>query len=48
MIVRFHIDLMEQGQYEYRVTHEGEDLYGDAGFAGRANCRSCAANNDCD
>ncbi len=30
MIVRFHVDLIEQGQYEYRVTYEGEDLYGDA------------------
>lgn len=32
MIVRFHIDLMEQDQYEYRVTYEGEDLYSDAGL----------------
>lgn len=32
MIVRFHIDLMEQDQYEYRVSYEGEDLYSDAGL----------------
>ncbi|MES2245146.1 MAG: hypothetical protein V4639_19975 [Pseudomonadota bacterium] len=32
MIVRFHIDLMEQDQYEYRVSYEGEELYSDAGL----------------
>ena len=32
MIVRFHIDLMEQDQYEYRVSYEGEDLYSDVGL----------------
>jgi len=32
MIVRFHIDPLEQDSYEYRVTYEGEDLYGDAGL----------------
>jgi hypothetical protein len=32
MIVRFHIDPMEQDLYEYRVTYEGEDLYSDAGL----------------
>lgn len=32
MIVRFHIDPMEQDQYEYRVSYEGEDLYSDAGL----------------
>jgi len=32
MIVRFHIDLMQQGQYEYRVSYEGEELYSDAGL----------------
>jgi hypothetical protein len=32
MIVRFHIDTLEQGQYEYRVSHEGEDLFSDAGL----------------
>jgi hypothetical protein len=32
MIVRFHIDLFEQDQYEYRVSYEGEELFGDAGL----------------
>lgn len=32
MIVRFHIDPMMQEQFEYRVSYEGEDLYGDAGL----------------
>jgi len=32
MIVRFHIDPMEQDQYEYRVSYEGEDLYSDVGL----------------
>lgn len=32
MIVRFHIDPMEQDQYEYRVSYEGEELYSDAGL----------------
>lgn len=32
MIVRFHIDSMEQDQYEYRVSYEGEELYSDAGL----------------
>lgn len=32
MIVRFHIDLMQQDQYEYRVSYEGEELYSDAGL----------------
>ncbi|WP_096695850.1 hypothetical protein [Polaromonas sp. AER18D-145] len=38
MIVRFHIDLMEQDQYEYRVSYEGEDLYSDAGLDGIEAC----------
>lgn len=32
MIVRFHIDPMEQDQYEYRVSYEGEELYSDVGL----------------
>ncbi|MEO6017076.1 MAG: hypothetical protein ABIP46_07455 [Polaromonas sp.] len=32
MIVRFSIDPIEQGQYEYRVSYEGEELYTDAGL----------------
>lgn len=38
MIVRFHIDPMEQGQYEYRVSYEGEELYGDAGLSSIEEC----------
>ncbi|MDP3169227.1 MAG: hypothetical protein Q8M91_02705 [Polaromonas sp.] len=32
MIVRFHIDPVAGGQFEYRVTYEGEDLYADDGL----------------
>ena len=32
MIVRFNIDPIEQDQYEYRVTYEGEELYADSGL----------------
>lgn len=32
MIVRFHIDPAGQDLYDYRVTHEGEALYEDAGL----------------
>lgn len=38
MIVRFNIDPMGGGQYEYRVTHEGEDLFADAGLSGIEEC----------
>ncbi len=38
MIVRFHIDPIEQGQYEYRVSYEGEELYGDAGLSSIEEC----------
>ncbi|RYX98087.1 MAG: hypothetical protein EOO28_00690 [Comamonadaceae bacterium] len=44
MIVRFHIDPIgaldaEQfGQYEYRVTYEGEDLFGDSGLGSIEEC----------
>lgn len=38
MIVRFHIDPAEQGLYEYRVTYEGEELYGDAGLGNIDEC----------
>lgn len=38
MIVRFHIDPVEQYQYEYRVTYEGEDLFGDVGLASLEEC----------
>jgi hypothetical protein len=32
MIVRFHIDPVAGGQFEYRVSYEGEELYADAGL----------------
>lgn len=38
MIVRFHIDPLGQDQYEYRVTYEGEELYGDAGLDSLEEC----------
>ncbi len=38
MIVRFQIDTMEDGRYDYRVTYEGEDLYADAGLGSIEQC----------
>ncbi|MEO6017072.1 MAG: hypothetical protein ABIP46_07435 [Polaromonas sp.] len=38
MIVRFNIDPIEQGQYEYRVSYEGEELYADAGLDSLEAC----------
>lgn len=38
MIVRFHIDLGDDGRYEYRVTYEGEDLYADVGLGSIEQC----------
>ena len=38
MIVRFHVDPVEQGLYEYRVSYEGEELYGDAGLGSIEEC----------
>lgn len=41
MIVRFHIDPvnpLEGELYEYRVTYEGEDLFGDSGLASIEEC----------
>lgn len=38
MIVRFHIDPIEQGRYEYRVSHEGEDIYADTGLDSIEEC----------
>lgn len=32
MIVRFHIDPVAGGHFEYRVSHEGEELYADEGL----------------
>lgn len=42
MIVRFHIDQFAAGRFDYRVTHEGEDLYADAGLASIEECISAA------
>ena len=42
MIVRFHIDQFETGRFDYRVSHEGEDLYADAGLASVEECISAA------
>ena len=38
MIVRFHIDPMEQDLYEYSVSYEGESLYSDVGLASIEEC----------
>ncbi len=38
MIVRFHIDQIERGRYEYRVSYEGEDLYADSGLGSIEEC----------
>jgi hypothetical protein len=32
MIVRFNIEPMMQEEFEYRVSYEGEELFGDAGL----------------
>mgnify|MGYP006185319719 CR=1 FL=1 len=42
MIVRYHIDQFETGRFDYRVSHEGEDLYADAGLASVEECISAA------
>ena len=38
MIVRFHIDPIEQDQYEYGVSYEGEELFGDGGLDSIEEC----------
>jgi len=38
MIVRFHIDPIEQSLFEYSVSHEGERLYADVGLASVEDC----------
>ncbi|GAB3471114.1 hypothetical protein [Polaromonas eurypsychrophila] len=38
MIVRFHIDPMAGRQFEYRVSYEGEELFGDAGLHSVEQC----------
>ncbi len=38
MIVRFNIDLVGEDQFDYRVSYEGEDLYGDEGLGSIEAC----------
>jgi hypothetical protein len=38
VIVRFQIDQFSPGDFEYRVTHEGEALYSDSGLASIEDC----------
>ena len=38
MIVRFHIDPIEQRLYEYSVSYEGEPMYADVGLASIEDC----------
>ncbi|MES2412776.1 MAG: hypothetical protein V4614_03175 [Pseudomonadota bacterium] len=42
MIVRFNIDSAGQSQFDYRVTHEGEEIYGDTGLASLEDCVNAA------
>ncbi len=42
MIVRFHIETSGDGDFAYRVTHEGELLYEDAGLGGIEACIDAA------
>ncbi len=42
MIVRFSIDPAQEGQYAYRVSHEGEDLYADTGLRSIEACVDAA------
>ena len=38
MIVRFHIDPMEDALFEYSVSYEGEMLYSDVGLGSIEDC----------
>ena len=38
MIVRFSIDLVGDDQFDYRVSYEGEALYGDEGLGSIEAC----------
>lgn len=38
MIVRFSVDPTGPGEYEYRVTNEGENLYDDVGLESVEAC----------
>jgi hypothetical protein len=42
MIVRVHIDEFQRGAFDYRVSHEGLDLFGDAGLASLEACLQAA------
>ncbi len=42
MIVRFHIDEFQRGAFEYRVSHEGLELFGDAGLSSLEECLQAA------
>ena len=38
MIVRMHVDEFQPGEFDYRVSHEGLDLFADAGLASLPAC----------
>ena len=38
MIVRFNIDQVSEDQFDYRVSYDGEDLYGDEGLGSIEAC----------
>lgn len=38
MIVRFNIDMVGDDQFDYRVSFEGEDLYGDEALGSIEAC----------
>jgi hypothetical protein len=38
MIVRIEIDASPAGDFDYRVTHESESLFGDSGLASLSEC----------
>jgi len=42
MIVRIHIDEFRRGQFDYRVSHEGLDLFADAGLSSLEQCLAAA------
>ena len=42
MIVRLLIDEYQRGDFEYRVTHEGEVLFADAGLGSLEGCLGAA------
>jgi len=42
MIVRFSIDPDGAGRFDYRVSHEGQEIFGDAGLASAEECITAA------